>query len=380
MDASMSINVTPVVSVALVVVSTIFPVLSLLSIILRFQARRIGRLKLAADDWWILAGWLPTFGLSLTIWIFGSITGIAKYKVNLAAGIQRSFQCIFICSAILQVSLSAVKISILLFYKRTFSVPKFQIAIYTAIAIVGCWGIAFFLLILLEGEPISRAWTGKGHFRFDQVAMEFAQSATSIALNVAVLLLPLPMLWYLPMSPHRVWDLILVYVLGALAYANHSCCAAAIVRLVLLHASIAKEATDLSVVHIHTNQLIFMIIETNCSIIAACLPCYGALLRGGQSLASIVRSLAIHGRADSQTDSSFTSLRSGKHYPIHGIRDLYAETGSQVELTGPRDRWSRTTTQVTIKVSGNARQNDECLSPGIVVHTELDISTKGTDV
>ncbi|KAB8263046.1 hypothetical protein BDV32DRAFT_146837 [Aspergillus pseudonomiae] len=355
MDASMSINVTPVVSVALVVVSTIFPVLSLLSIILRFQ--------------------LPTFGLSITIWIFGSITGITKYKVNLATGIQRSFQCLFICSAVLQVCLSAVKISILLFYKRTFSVPKFQIAAYIAIAIVGCWGITFFFLMLLEGDPISRAWTGKGHFRFDQVAMEFAQSATSIALNVAVLLLPLPMLWFLPMSPHRVWDLILVYVLGAL------CCAAAIVRLVLLHASIAKEATDLSVVHIHSNQLVFMIIETNCSIIAACLPCYGALLRGGQSLASIVRSFfAIHGRARSQTDSSFTSLRSGKHYPIHGIRDLYADTGSQVELTGPRDRWSRTTTQVTIKVSGNPRQNDECLSPGIVVHTELDISTKGTDV
>lgn len=57
MDAAMSINVTPVVSVALVIVSTIVPILSLMSIILRFQARRIGRLKLAADDWWILAGW-----------------------------------------------------------------------------------------------------------------------------------------------------------------------------------------------------------------------------------------------------------------------------------------------------------------------------------
>ncbi|KAE8160451.1 hypothetical protein BDV40DRAFT_290103 [Aspergillus tamarii] len=359
MDASMSINVTPVVSVALVVVSTIVPILSLLSIILRFQARRIGRLKLGADDWWILAG----------------ITGISAYKISITTGIQRSFQCIFICSAILQVSLSTVKISVLLFYKRTFSIPKSQIAACVAIAIVGCWGIAFFFLILLEGDPISRPWTGKGRFRFDQVAMEFAQSATSIALNVAVLLFPLPMLWFLPMSPHRVWDLILVYVLGAL------CCAAAIVRLVLLHASIAKEATDLSVVHIHSKQLVFMIIETNCSIIAACLPCYGALLRGGQSLASIVRSfLAIHGRASSPSDSSFASLHSGKHYPIHGIRDLDADTGSQVELTGPTERWSRTTTQVTIKVSGNPHHNDECRSPGIVVHTELDISTKGVDV
>ena len=189
-------------------------------------------------------------------------------------------------------------------------------------------------------------------------------------------------------------------------YVNPSCCAAAIVRLVLLHASIAKEATDLSVVRkyifvvvlvvldrnthltltcfppdIHSKQLVFMIIETNCSIIAACLPCYGALLRGGQSLASIVRSfLAIHGRASSPSDSSFASLHSGKHYPIHGIRDLDADTGSQVELTGPTERWSRTTTQVTIKVSGNPHHNDECRSPGIVVHTELDISTKGVDV
>ncbi|KAE8381678.1 hypothetical protein BDV26DRAFT_289309 [Aspergillus bertholletiae] len=372
MDASTSLNATPVVSVALVVVSAIVPILSLLSIILRLQARL---LKLAADDWWILAGWIATLGLSLTIWTFGGITGITKYKISVVIGIQRSYECIFICSAILQISLAVVRISILLFYKRKFSTLKCQVAACSAIAIVGCWGIAFFFLVLLEGDPISRPWTGKGRFRFDQVAMEFAQSGSSIALDVVILLFPLPMLWSLSLSPQRKWEIALIYLLGAL------CCAAAAVRLVLIHASISKEATDITIVHLHSKQLIFMIIEANCSIIAACLPCYGALLHERRSVASIMRSVfATRGHTRSQTDSSFASLHSGKHYPSHGIRDLYADTGSQVELTGPADRWSRTTTQVTIKVSGNPRPNDEYRAPGIVVHTELDISTKGVGV
>ena len=104
---------------------------------------------------------LPTFGLSLTVWIFGSITGISAYKISITTGIQRSFQCIFICSAILQVSLSTVKISVLLFYKRTFSIPKSQIAACVAIAIVGCWGIAFFFVSGSYSQHTSHAQTNR---------------------------------------------------------------------------------------------------------------------------------------------------------------------------------------------------------------------------
>jgi hypothetical protein len=49
--------VRAVVSTALIVVSAIFPVLSLMAIVIRYMARQTARLSLQADDWWILASW-----------------------------------------------------------------------------------------------------------------------------------------------------------------------------------------------------------------------------------------------------------------------------------------------------------------------------------
>ena len=42
-------------SISIAVVSCVLPILSLLSVILRFRARKISRLAYAADDWAILA-------------------------------------------------------------------------------------------------------------------------------------------------------------------------------------------------------------------------------------------------------------------------------------------------------------------------------------
>jgi hypothetical protein len=46
------------ITTGLVVVSVIFPLLSLASIVLRFKARRHTKLPLQADDWWIVATWV----------------------------------------------------------------------------------------------------------------------------------------------------------------------------------------------------------------------------------------------------------------------------------------------------------------------------------
>jgi hypothetical protein len=85
-------------------------------------------------------------GLSINAWVFGSITGINYYKINPMIGITKSLQCLLISSTILQVSLSVVKISILLFYKRVFPTPVFRTAAWIAIFVVSAWGIIFFFV------------------------------------------------------------------------------------------------------------------------------------------------------------------------------------------------------------------------------------------
>lgn len=96
-----------------------------------------------------------------------------------------------------------------------------------------------------------------------------------------------------------------------LIYYQHSCCIAAIVRLVLLNRAIrdiihtlnlicksrscTAQPSSESIANIQHTDLqdkiyIFKIIEPNISIIAACLPCYGPFL-GGRAAESLIRSV-----------------------------------------------------------------------------------------
>jgi hypothetical protein len=106
-DMSSSQQVPSVVTSGLVVVSVVFPVLSLIAVLYRYKARRVARLPLQADDWWIVASWvsyissdksrlllmstkLCSFPLSINVWVFASITGINHYKINPIIGISKS--------------------------------------------------------------------------------------------------------------------------------------------------------------------------------------------------------------------------------------------------------------------------------------------------
>ncbi|RAK90787.1 hypothetical protein BO79DRAFT_252970 [Aspergillus costaricaensis CBS 115574] len=325
-----------------------------------------------------MAAWVPTLGLSICSWTIGSITGIGTFKIDPATGVVKSLQLLLICSTILQAGLCAVKISILLFYKRIFVTRTFQIVSWISIAVVSAWGVLFFFLVLLEGDPISMSWTGEGHFRFDTVALGLAQSGTSIALDVAVLLLPIPVLWSLHMRPHKKFGVLLIFWLGAF------CCVAAIVRLILLHASLSKVAVDHALVRLQSKMIIFMLIEPNCSIIAACLPCYGALFVGATSLKSIIhsfRTVFTVGSQSSTYSNSSTRNKNGLRFAIDSASKFQAFSDSQVELTGTVPRWPEASAggHATVHINSPIQQHEsrasQSQSPGITVGTTLNVST-----
>ncbi|KAL4999870.1 hypothetical protein BDV10DRAFT_184014 [Aspergillus recurvatus] len=275
-------QVPAVVSVGLIVVSAIFPVLSCAALVFRYMARRTARMRLQADDWWILISWITALGLSINVWVFGSITGIGHYKIDPTIGIPRSLQCLLVSSLILQVSLSVVKISILFLYKRIFTTPRFQLFAWIAIYVMGAWGILYFFLVLFEGDPISAAWTGVGRFRYDTVAIGVSQVGTSIALDFIVLMFPLPVIWTLHMPTRRKIAVALIFWLGALQLLCRSHRSTSSTEIVSFQGSHRRG---------HGLQFIFMILEPNCSIIAACLPCYGPLFGRGRAPDSLIRSL-----------------------------------------------------------------------------------------
>lgn len=60
------------------------------------------------------------------------------------------------------------------------------------------------------------SWTGKGRFRFDTTKFGVAQVGTSIALDIVVLIFPIPVLLGLHMKTRRKIGIALIFWLGAL--------------------------------------------------------------------------------------------------------------------------------------------------------------------
>ena len=83
-------------------------------------------------------------------------------------------------------------------------------------------------------------------------------------------------------------------------------------------------------------QYIFMMLEPNCSIIAACLPCYGPLLAGGRGPESLIRSLRsiISLRSRDSKGSGGSGSRTQTNIAIASrAQSSGAPSDSQIELT-----------------------------------------------
>jgi hypothetical protein len=324
-----------VVTTGLVAVSAIFPVISALSIGLRLAARRKSRQSLHADDYWIIVSWVLTLGLSILVWYFTPRTGINFFDVDFFTGTENSLELIFISSCYVQFPLAAVKISVLLFYKRVFPTPMFRTVVWFVIGIVSIWAVLFFLLVLLELDPVAFPLMTAG-LRMDSSAIGLGQVASSFALDVLVLCLPLPVIFRLHMKWERKLAVALIFWLGAF------CAVAAIVRTVLLDQSIREVVASVSYTKVasQSRQYIFMVLEPNCSILAACLPTYGPLVSGGRAPESLVRSVR-----------SVFSLRSARSNNSAGSlpRSRNKSAGeSQVELQDvDTEAWSRKASRET---------------------------------
>ncbi|KAI1114205.1 hypothetical protein F5Y14DRAFT_415006 [Nemania sp. NC0429] len=359
-STTMAEQVPSLLSTGLIVVSVIIPLLSIASISLRFRARRLARLPLYADDWWIIVAWLFAFSLSINAWIFSSLVGINNLNVDPVIGTQQSLLCILVSSLLVQIALTVVKIAILLFYKRIFSTRIFRVIVWVTIGLVSIWGILFFFLVLLESDPVSASWNPMPgfRFRFSPFPLALSQVGTSIALDFVVLFLPVPIIFRLHMATRKKIAIGLIFWLGSF------CCVAAIVRAVLLSRSLQNVVQSQNAVYTQSLQFIFMILEPNFSIVAACLPTLGPLFIGARGPESMIRSVR-----------SFLSIgsRNSKNGPE--TERPYTEVGSarsDIELHGRND-WPGSKHDVKVVTSTEQEHTQYFGKSGINVTTGIEI-------
>lgn len=85
------------------------------------------------------------------------------------------------------------------------------------IALVACWGIIIFFIMLFLYDPMDAAWGASvGLPRFDPAMLGYGQVGSSIALDVLVLCLPIPLIYRLHLDRKRKIAVTLIFWLGAL--------------------------------------------------------------------------------------------------------------------------------------------------------------------
>ncbi|KAK7923557.1 hypothetical protein PG985_007628, partial [Apiospora marii] len=357
-NSSQDIVLPALVTTRLVVVSAIFPIISLVSLYFRYRVRRSTHADLGPDDWCLSVSWLSSLGMSITVWVFSATAGINRYKAGIdpaTTGAVQSLLCIWIASWFSQVALSTVKIAILFFYKRIFVKRYFQVVSWVVIALCGMWGILFLLLVLFGGDPISKVYTGVGRWRYDVEAVAIANVGTSIALDFLVLSLPLPVISKLRLATRKKVAVAFIFWLGIF---EGSCCAAAIVRLVLMHRALGEVIDYGGNIAGQSTQFCFLIIEAHCSILAACLPCYGPLVAGIRVPDSVIRRIRSVIPVASRDSSPRKSRRPSGPTTPHGNRGE-----SEVELQESPGKWVHMShefdTVVSSQNSGSVGGDDE---------------------
>ena len=110
-----------------------------------------------------------------------------------------------------------VKISILLFYRRIFRIAYFTLLLNFVGTFVLLWAISGVLVAVFQCQPVSVFWNkliAGGCINTDGFVL--AEAGITIATDIIVLILPLPMIWRLKISKQQKWAVSGVFMLGSL--------------------------------------------------------------------------------------------------------------------------------------------------------------------
>ncbi|KAK0634833.1 hypothetical protein B0T17DRAFT_472500, partial [Bombardia bombarda] len=170
--------------------------------------------------------------------------------------------------------LSLTKTSILCFYLRIFPNRTFRMVTYGVMAWVSLSSIIFVFLQIFQCVPIAFIWEGwkKGEFGpykcLDINALGFASAAFSIAQDIVILVMPLPLLARLNVSRRSKLGIMVMFSLGIFVLIT-SC-----VRLWTLHSF----GDSVNPTWDYTDALIWTGLEVAVSIIVTSLPAIRVLI------------------------------------------------------------------------------------------------------
>ncbi|KAM0795174.1 hypothetical protein BDR22DRAFT_894424 [Usnea florida] len=242
-----------------------------IAIFLRFLSRRIGKVPLKADDWWLVVGLLFTT-VYITCEAILTHLGLGRHAILLKK--PTTFAKVIVAKEVLyNPAIVAIKTSILLLYRRLFTARCAN----TSFAI-SLWCTGAFVLSYSIGQAVLTDPTVNAKcINFHDVLIIF--SSLNIGTDILILCLPVPQLWRLNMPRRRKYELMGIFLLGGFF------CVASVIRVPYI-ARMSLLDPSWSDVY----GAIWSIVELNLGILSACLPTLRPLFlhvfRGGYSSTS----------------------------------------------------------------------------------------------
>lgn len=146
------------------------------------------------------------------------IGGIGVHLADIDPNTLKNFFKIFLSNQFVYFVLCPViKISIVCFYRRIFSVPYFNNFSIALSCLMAAWAAGIFFACAGQCRPLSAYWDKSipGHC-FDPVLFFIVNQIFNIVMDFILLLIPIPIIWRL----HRAWqeklELTAVFAVGGL--------------------------------------------------------------------------------------------------------------------------------------------------------------------
>ncbi|KAL2817986.1 hypothetical protein BDW59DRAFT_165692 [Aspergillus cavernicola] len=247
-------------------------VLATVAVALRMITRvKVQKINFAADDWFIVASLIPTYGI-LACTIVGGTYGLGKHVwIVPIDDITRVNQTHFAYVLIYVWAIPLIKLSIIFFYRRIFGMTSimYLCAFLTLGYFVACT-IAFTACC----RPPSYYWTqfadpAGGHCVYDLYPFYIGNAAANVFTDLLILVVPIPLVWKLQMR--RIQKILIsgIFLLGSFV------CIASIIRIYYM----IPLDHNLDVTWIMADVYVWSSVEPCTGILCACLPTLQPLMR-----------------------------------------------------------------------------------------------------
>ncbi|KAJ5218124.1 uncharacterized protein N7498_000223 [Penicillium cinerascens] len=209
---------------------TVLVALCFISVVMRVVARLQRRVGLGVDDYLSIVSMVLMTAMLIELCLWCTIGGNGAHVKTLDAETMMNYWKIFLANQFTYFVLCpAIKISIICFYRRVFTTPKFRTFTFGLNCLIGAWGLVIFLACAGQCRPLRAYWdTSVKGTCFDANEFFIVNQAFNVLMDFIILVLPIPMIWGL----HRAWQDKLalngVFALGTFV------CFASIYRIVVL--------------------------------------------------------------------------------------------------------------------------------------------------